>query len=104
MIFYLGTHMPTWLRRTDVRLFLSRRKLTGRRTFRATGSWALDSGGFTELEQFGGWRTTEDDYVSDVLLFSWAYLWGQVVGKGWMKLAAVLLLAAVQRRRREALA
>lgn len=33
---------------------------------RAKGPWALDSGGFTEVTQFGEWRTTEAQYVSAV--------------------------------------
>lgn len=32
----------------------------------ARGPWALDSGGFTELAQFGGWRTTVNGYVEAV--------------------------------------
>jgi hypothetical protein len=30
--FYLGTHHPNWLRKTDVPLFISRRRLTGRKS------------------------------------------------------------------------
>jgi hypothetical protein len=68
--FYLGVHRPHWLERTDVPLFVSRRILTERRTLpRATSPWALDSGGFTELSLYGHWRTTEQEYVADVLRF-----------------------------------
>jgi hypothetical protein len=69
-LFYLGTHMPNWLAVTDVPLFVSRRRLTDRKTLpAAAGSWALDSGGFTELSMFGEWRTTEEDYAVDVERF-----------------------------------
>jgi hypothetical protein len=69
--FFLGVHMPTWLARTDVDLFLSRRRLEKRKTFpRARGSWALDSGGFTELSQFGEWLLSARDYVALVRRFS----------------------------------
>lgn len=72
MTFYLGTHRPTWLWRVrDVPLFVSHRVLDGTkrrasRYPRATTRWALDSGGFTELNLYGGWRTTLEQYVSAV--------------------------------------
>ncbi|HWD78953.1 MAG TPA: hypothetical protein VG497_08725 [Kribbella sp.] len=68
MKFYLGTHQPAWLARPlGVRLFVSHRRLAGRKTMpRAQGPWALDSGGFTELTMHGLWRTSPDAYVSAV--------------------------------------
>ncbi len=70
MIFYLGSHHPHWLADTrfkDVPMFVSRRALGRLRTMpRAVGSWALDSGGFTELSLHGEWRTTPAEYVADV--------------------------------------
>lgn len=67
MKFYLGTHMVSWLGKVDVPLFVSHRRLAGRRTFpRARTSWALDSGGFTELSMFGEWQTKPTDYVAAV--------------------------------------
>ena len=69
MKFYLGTHRSSWLARTDVPLFVSRRVLPKSRFPRALGSWALDSGGFTELNLYGEWRTTEAEYVADVRRF-----------------------------------
>jgi len=69
MKFYLGTHRPSWLARTDVPLFVSRRVMPKAKFPQAIGSWALDSGGFTELSMFGEWRTTEDEYVADALRY-----------------------------------
>jgi hypothetical protein len=67
MKFYLGTHMSNWLGTVDVPLFVSHRRLLKRKRFpRAVTVWALDSGGFTELKLFGGWRTTEADYIQAV--------------------------------------
>lgn len=67
MRFYLGTHIPSWLERVDVPLFVSHRRLVGRRTLpRARAPWALDSGGFTELQMYGEWRTTPAEYVAAV--------------------------------------
>lgn len=67
MIFYLGTHMPHWLGILDVPLFVSHRRLAGRRTLPvARGPWALDSGGFSELSMFGQWRTSPTQYVAAV--------------------------------------
>ncbi len=72
MKFYLGTHKVAqhwWEHR--VPLFVSRRTLTGRKTLpEARSHWALDSGGFTELDKYHGWRTTEMEYVRDVRRFS----------------------------------
>lgn len=69
--FYLGTHMPSWLADermpSNVSLFVSHRRLRGRATMpRARGHWALDSGGFSELQLFGEWRTTPEEYVAAV--------------------------------------
>lgn len=67
MRFYCGTHMPGWLEATTVPLFISHRRLKGYKTLPvARGPWALDSGGFTELNIYGGWKTTEDEYVEAV--------------------------------------
>lgn len=68
MRFYLGTHQPSWLAcDLGVPLLISHRRLAGRRTVpRATGPWALDSGGFTELSLHGCWRTTASAYVAAV--------------------------------------
>jgi len=50
-----------------VPLFISHRRLSGRRTFpQAVGPWALDSGGYTELNLYGEWRTTLEEYVEAV--------------------------------------
>ena len=67
MKFYLGVHHPRWLATAGVPLFVSRRRLTSVKTLpRAVESWALDSGGFSELSLFGTWRTTAREYVAEV--------------------------------------
>jgi hypothetical protein len=67
MRFYLGTHMANWLAQTDTPLFVSRRRLADRKTLPvAKGQWALDSGGFTELNLYGEWRTTPERYCWEV--------------------------------------
>lgn len=71
--FYLGTHRPQWLWEiTDTPLFVSHRRLCDRVSEypKATTPWALDSGGFTELNLFGGWRTTPHEYVEAVHRYS----------------------------------
>ena len=72
MRFYLGTHQPAWLARDiGVPLLVSHRRLAGRRSLpRATGPWALDSGGFTELSLYGQWRTDARTYVAAVRRYS----------------------------------
>lgn len=67
MQFYLGTHRPVWLSRSDVPLFVSRRTLSEYKTPPvALGPWALDSGGFSELSLFGKWVTPAWQYVDEV--------------------------------------
>lgn len=65
--FYVGAPDPAWLERTNVPLFVSHRRLAGRRSLpRAAGRWALDSGGFTEISKFGRWTVTPAQYVAAV--------------------------------------
>lgn len=70
MKFYLGTHKAVWLERAGVPLFVSRRTLAPRRTLpRAIAPWALDSGGFTELNMKGDWRINPRQYAKEVRRF-----------------------------------
>jgi hypothetical protein len=47
-------------------LFVSARRLRRYKTVKpATQDWALDSGGFSELNMFGEWRTTPRAYVEE---------------------------------------
>jgi hypothetical protein len=70
--FYLGTHMPHWLTKTDVPLFISRTRLERapgelRKTLpKARGRWAMDSGGFTQLHKYGRWMITPEQYIAEV--------------------------------------
>lgn len=65
--FYLGTHEPSWLPRAKVPLFVSRRRLARCVAMpRAAAAWALDSGGFTELQLYGRWTVAAADYVAEV--------------------------------------
>lgn len=67
MRLYLGTHMPSWLADVDVPLFVSHRRLKRQEWLPVPrGIWALDSGAFTEINDFGHYRTTPDEYVSAV--------------------------------------
>lgn len=73
MRFYLGTHQPHWLedeRFRGIPLFVSRRTLAKRRSLpRAVTRWALDSGGFTELQMHGKWTVAPAEYVVEVRRF-----------------------------------
>jgi len=67
MKFLLGTHETSWLAKVEVPLFISHRRLRKRaRLPTAMCDWALDSGGFTELNLFGGWRTQVSEYAEAV--------------------------------------
>jgi hypothetical protein len=65
--FLLGTHQPGWLAKAGVPLFVSARRLAPyRRLPAAVAPWALDSGGFTELQRYGRWTVTPAEYVARV--------------------------------------
>lgn len=67
MTFYLGTHMEGWLSTATMPLFVSHRRLARRRGLpRARVAWALDSGGFTELNLHGRWTVEPREYVAAV--------------------------------------
>lgn len=69
--FYLGTHVPNWLNKVDVPLFVSRRTLCKGKNWKpATCRWALDSGGFSELTMFGRWTVSPRAYVAEVRRWS----------------------------------
>ena len=79
--FWLGTHNVSHLERTDVPLFISFRRLRGRRKqIRQLGPVAIDSGGFSELSLNGGWSISPSDYIAELrrlrdevgLSFEWA--------------------------------
>jgi hypothetical protein len=65
--FFLGTHQPGWLNHARVPLFVCDRRLRDRKTLpRAVAPWALDSGGFTELRDYGRWTVAPGEYVARV--------------------------------------
>lgn len=64
--FYLGTHNPSWIwNKSDFSLFVSRNRLLQYKTFRKASvpSWALDSGGFSELHLKGKWEMSAPEYA-----------------------------------------
>jgi hypothetical protein len=64
---FLGTHKAHWLGLVDIPLFVSVRTLRGRKKLpRARAPFALDSGGFSELNLFGKWQTTPQQYVEEL--------------------------------------
>ena len=67
MIVYLGTHLIRWLAESTVPLFLSYRRLGSYKKLPvALTSWALDSGGHTEIALFGKWETPAPAYAASV--------------------------------------
>jgi len=69
MIFYLGTDDVYWLwdNPPPHPLFISRRRLDKYRNYKpAQQNWALDSGGFTELNMYGEWRTKPSQYIANI--------------------------------------
>ncbi|MFK4188316.1 hypothetical protein ACI2L4_30580 [Streptomyces sparsogenes] len=67
MLFYLGTHKRHWVKTAGVPLFISARTWRQARTLpRAVTRHAVDSGGFTELQRYGRWTVSPEQYVSEV--------------------------------------
>jgi hypothetical protein len=67
--FYLGTHKPQWLwQYPGRRYFISDVQLRTRKGFRgrAAAPWALDSGGYTELNKYGRWTISDVDYAKRI--------------------------------------
>jgi hypothetical protein len=65
--FYLGAPEPSWLRRVEVPLFVSVTRL--RRLVKwpvAKVRWAMDSGGFTEIQRHGKWTIPPAQYIGEV--------------------------------------
>lgn len=64
MRFYLGSHEPAWLGRTDVPLCVSDTRLRRRvKLPRALGLWGLDCGAFGELSRWGRFATPAAEYA-----------------------------------------
>lgn len=69
--FYTGSHLPIWLERTVIPLFVSHTRLAGRKSLpRSITSWALDSGAFSEINEHGKFITSPADYVAAVRRYS----------------------------------
>jgi hypothetical protein len=65
--FYLGTHEPSWLAKLDVPLMVSRNRLDRLSKLPTSRvDWVLDSGGFTELQKYGRWRTDAREHAATV--------------------------------------
>ncbi|WP_448329986.1 deazapurine DNA modification protein DpdA family protein [Streptomyces sp. DSM 41534] len=67
MRFYLTTHKRHWVRLTDKPLFLkSEHFVTAVKLDPAQGPYAVDSGGFSELQRHGCWTRSARQYVGDL--------------------------------------
>lgn len=67
MRFYLTTHKRHWVRLTDVPLFVKSEHFTRAATLHpARGAYAVDSGGFTELQRHGRFTRSPRQYVDDL--------------------------------------
>ncbi len=68
MEFYLGTHQVRWLERVKYPLFMSatRLRMYVRKWPTAACRWAMDSGGFTELNKHGRWSISPRQYIDEI--------------------------------------
>ncbi|WP_033219311.1 DUF7221 family queuine tRNA-ribosyltransferase-like protein [Streptomyces virginiae] len=86
MLFYLTTHKRHWVRLTDQPLFLkSEHFVNAVKLDVARGPYAVDSGGFSELQRHGRWTRTPHQYIQDLRRI-WEhvgpYQWA--AGQDWM--------------------
>jgi hypothetical protein len=65
MNFYVGLHQPSDAQHFD-RCMVSVNRLRGRKSPFAVGEWMMDSGAFTEVTTFGGYRDTPEVYADQV--------------------------------------
>lgn len=65
MLFYVGLHQPSDAKRFD-RCMVSVKRLEDRRSDFAVGEWMLDSGAFTEISTHGRFRSTPEEYATQV--------------------------------------
>jgi hypothetical protein len=64
---YVGAPEPAWLSRAGFPLFVSRNRLIRQKKVKpAIASWAMDSGGFSELQQHGQWTIGPRQFVDEV--------------------------------------
>lgn len=69
--FWLGTHQPCFIGRTDAPLLLNRNRLAAYRPVRRSlGPWFVDSGGFSVLLRAGRYPITPQQYVEEVRRWS----------------------------------
>lgn len=61
---FLGTDRCTWLTMNGPKLMISLNTLPKKKTYPAAEDWFLDSGGFTELQKYGTWRTTAEEHIA----------------------------------------
>lgn len=105
--FYLGTHEETWLARParpDVAMMVSRRRLIRRPRKtpwpKSRRRWVLDSGGFTQLRDFGRWTITARQYAEEV--HTWSEQFGSLIWTApmdWMCEEIVIKGGAIGRQR-----
>lgn len=76
MKFILGTHQPHWVAKDEIAarnaaLFISRSTLIRLKSYhRARVPWHMDSGGFTQLQKYGRWTVSPEDFAADARRFT----------------------------------
>lgn len=86
MRFYLTTHKRHWVRLTDKPLFLKSEHFAAAATLHpAMGPYAVDSGGFSELQRHGDWTRTPRQHVDDLRRI-WEHVgpYDWAAGQDWM--------------------
>lgn len=69
MIFYLGLSDPPHIEQLKVPYIISCRRLINRSSTIWGEDWLMDSGGFTELQLYGKYKMSEDEYIETIQRF-----------------------------------
>ena len=74
MKFFLGCHQPSWLAKVNIPWFVSVMRLLDRKgrifPLGQRVEWCMDSGGFSQILQHGGYTVSEAQYLDTIEQFS----------------------------------
>ena len=65
MKFYVGLHQPSDAKRFDL-AFVSVNRIRGRKKPLGAGAWIMDSGAFTEIATHGRYRSSVEEYATEI--------------------------------------
>jgi hypothetical protein len=83
MIFFVGLHHPNHAAHFD-ECFISVNRLRDRKSDFQVKDWIMDSGAFTEISTYGGYRCNVDEYISQIERWRYVGNMRAAVTQDWM--------------------